>query len=127
MNIWFSRNLAVFLGIITPLLETVRRWRTWTDEPAAFFDDYILGGLLLFGAWRVSVNVKSGQKFLAAGWGFMCGMAYSSFFSQLGRIRAGEIDPAPIASEWVAVIKGIGFALAIVGLLTSLRKVSVEK
>jgi hypothetical protein len=127
MNIWFSRNLAFFLGIITPLLETIRRWHTWMDDPPAFFDDYILGGLLLFGAWRVSKNAESGQKFLAAGWGFMCGMAYYSFFSQLVRIRTGQIDPAPVSSEWVAVIKGIGFALAIIGLLTSLRKVSIEK
>jgi hypothetical protein len=111
VNIWFSRNLAVFLGIITPLLETIRRWSTWREAPAAFFDDFILGG----------------QKFLAAGWGFMCGMVYPSFFFQLERMRAGEIDPAPVSSEWVAVIKGIGFALAIIGLITSLRKVSIEK
>ena len=127
MSITFSRNLAVFLGIITPLLETIRRWHTWMDDPPAFFDDYILGGLLLFGAWRVSKDPQSGQKFLSAGWGFMCGMAYSSFFFQLGRMRAGEIDPAPVSSEWVAVIKGIGLALAIIGLITSLRKISIEK
>jgi len=69
MNILFSRNLAIVLGIITPLLETIRRWHTWTDDPPSFFDDYILGALLLFGAWRVSKNASRGQKFLVAGWG----------------------------------------------------------
>ena len=126
MDIRFSRNLAIVLGIITPLLETVRRWRTWAEVPEAFFDDFILGGLLLFGAWRVGKNPERGQKFLTAAWGFMCGLVYSSFFTQLRRMQAGEIDPAPVASEWVAVIKGIGFALAIVGLFTSLRKVPIE-
>ncbi len=125
--IWFSRNLAVFLGIITPLLETIRRWHTWRENPPAFFDDYILGGLLLYGAWRVGKDARNGQKFLATGWAFMCGMAYSSFFSQLERIKSGAIDPAPISSEWVAVIKGVGFALAIIGLITSLRKLPLEK
>jgi hypothetical protein len=57
----------------------------------------------------------------------MCGMVYPSFFFQLERMRAGEIDPAPVSSEWVAVVKGIGFALAIIGFITSLRKVSIEK
>ncbi|MEO6655237.1 MAG: hypothetical protein ABIO36_04075 [Pyrinomonadaceae bacterium] len=83
MTIWFSRKLAIVLGIITPLLETVRRWHTWQENPPAFFDDYILGGLLLYGAWRVGRDPRTGQKFLAAAWGFMCGMAYQSFFGQL--------------------------------------------
>lgn len=119
----FSRNLAICLGVITPLLETVRRWSTWQENPASFFDDFVLGGLLLFGAWRVTKDARSGQKFLAAAWGFMCGMAYPSFFGQLEDMRLGEIDPAPVASGTVAAIKGIGFALAILGLVTSLKKI----
>lgn len=110
-----------------PFLETVRRWETWQENPPAFFDDFILGGFLLYGAWRVSKNPASGQKYLAAAWGFMCGMVYPSFFSQLEAIGSGRADPAPISSEWVAVIKGIGFALAIFGLITSLRKINIEK
>ena len=125
-TIWFSRNLAIALGIITPLLETIRRWHTWQDNPLSFFDDYIIGGLLLFGAWNVGKNAQTGQKFLAAGWAFMCGMAYPSFFGQLEDMRLGEIDPAPVSSATVAVIKGIGFALAILGLVTSLRKIPDE-
>lgn len=127
MNIWFSRNLAVALGIITPLLETVRRWHSWQENPFALFGDYILGALLLFGAWSVSRHAQSGQKYLITAWAFMCGLAYSSFFGQLEQIKLGVIDPAPIPGEWVAVIKGIGFALAIVGLITSLRRISYRK
>lgn len=107
-------------------METVRRWKTWQEDPPAFFDDFIIGGFLLYGAWRVSRNPESGQKYLAAAWGFTCGMVYPSFFSQLETIRLGEIDPAPVSSECVAVIKGIGFALAIFGLITSLRKINIE-
>ena len=126
MAIKFSRNLAIVVGIVTPVLETVRRWSTWQESPAAFFDDFILGGLLLLGAWRVSKDVRTGQKYLTAGWGFMCGMVYPSFFGQLEAMRAGEIDPAPISSEAVLVVKGIGFALAIIGLITSLRSIPNE-
>ena len=101
----FSRYLAIVLGVLTPLLETIRRWSTWRDDPASFFDDYILGGLLLYGAWRVGRDARAGQRFLATGWAFMCGMAYGSFFFQLHNISIGAPDPAPISSTWVAVIK----------------------
>ncbi len=127
MNIWLSRGLAIFLGIITPLLETIRRWSTWQDDPPAFFDDYILGGLLLYGAWRVGRNASKGQKYLAASWGFALGMIYASFFSQLEQMQLGAADPAPISSGWVAVIKGIGFVLIMVGFVTSLRPVEAEE
>jgi hypothetical protein len=127
MNIWLSRNLAIFLGVLTPLLETIRRWHTWQENPPAFFDDFILGGLLLYGAWRVGKDAESGQKFLSAAWGFTFGMAYASLTWQLEQWRLGATDPAPISSGWVVCIKGIGFALAILGFITSLRKVSIEE
>ena len=121
MNLRFSRDAAFALGVLTPIAETVRRWSTWREQPAAYFDDFFLGGLLLYGAWRVWKDPRAGQRFLAAGWGFACGMIYPSFFSQLERMRLGEADPAPISSEWVAVIKGVGFILAILSLVASLR------
>jgi hypothetical protein len=122
LTILFSRNLAFVLGFITPVLETVRRWSTWRDDPPALFDDYILGGLLLYGAWRVTRDARTGQRFLAAGFAFMCGMAYYSFFAQLHNARMGVPDPAPISSTWVAVIKGVGLALGVLGLVLSLRR-----
>ena len=123
MTIQFSRRLAIVLGILTPVAETIRRWSTWKKDPASLFDDYILGAFLLYGAWRVGRNVHSGQRFLAAAWAFMCGMAYLSFFGQLDRLRAGEVDPAPIASKWVLMIKGIGLGLAVLALVISLRRI----
>jgi small-conductance mechanosensitive channel len=125
--IQISRVLAIILGIITPIAETIRRWHTWQDNPPALFDDYLLGGFLLFGAWRVGKDLRSGQRFLAAGWAFMCGMAYGSFFEQVHRYRLGIVDPAPISSFWVAVIKGVGFALAIIALLITLRPLPAEE
>ena len=120
MPISISRYLAIVLGILTPLMETVRRWSTWRDDPAAFFDDYLLGAFLLFGAWRVTKNARNGQRYLAAAWAFMCGMAYLSFFGQLQRNRLGLIDPAPISPGWVAAIKGTGLIIGVIGLTLSL-------
>jgi len=122
MTISFSRYLAIVLGILTPLAETIRRWSSWRENPPAFFDDYIIGALLLYGAWRVGKDARSGQRFLVAGWAFMCGMAYGSFFDQIEKYRLGISDPAPISSLWVAVIKGVGLTLGIVALVISLRR-----
>ena len=118
----FSRYLAILLGILTPLAETIRRWSTWRENPPALFDDYILGAFLLYGAWRVGKDAHSGQRFLAAAWAFMCGMAYSSFFGQLYSLRMGISDPAPISSASVAVIKGVGLTLGVIALILSLRR-----
>ncbi len=122
MTISFSRYLAIVLGVLTPLAETIRRWTTWRENPPAFFDDWIIGAWLLYGAWRVGKDARSGQRFLAAGWAFMCGMAYGSFFDQVEKYRLGISDPAPISSFWVAVIKGVGLALGILALVVSLRR-----
>jgi hypothetical protein len=50
MTISFSRHLALVLGVLTPVAETIRRWSTWRADPAARFDDYSLGVFLLYGA-----------------------------------------------------------------------------
>ena len=116
----FSRVLAVVLGLLAPILDTIRRWKTWREFPPALFDDYILGAFLLAGAWLAGRNFHHGQRLLAAAWGFTCGMAYSSFFSQLYRFQRNEIDPAPISSGCVLTIKGVGLLLAIAALIATL-------
>lgn len=123
MTISFSRNLAILIGIVAPILETIRRRSTWMEYPPAMLDDYLLGGFLLYGAWRVGRNATDGQRFLSAAWGVALGMVFLSFFGHLYDLRAGKIDPAPVPSEWVLAVKGIGFLLAIVGLAGALRKI----
>ena len=127
MSISFSRNLAIVIGIVTPLAETIRRWRQLGElsQLPLWLDDYLLGAFLLYGAWRTAKDVRTGRPFLAAAWAFTCGMAYSSFFSQL--LHLNQPDPAPIPSEWIAAIKGVGFALAILALIGSLRRLPHER
>ena len=122
----FSRNLAVFLGIVTPLLETWRRWSTWQSDPPAFFDDYVLGALLLFGAWQVTKNARNGQKFLTLAWGFCLAMVYDSFFGQFAVIGSEPIDPSEYSAQVAVMVKGIGFILIIIGLITSLPALPVD-
>ena len=127
MTISFSRKLAIVIGILTPVAETIRRWHQLGQLSIwpVWLDDFVLGGFLLYGAWRTGKDVYSGRPFLAAAWAFTCGMAYSSFISQLEHLN--QPDPAPISSAWVAVIKGVGLALAILALVASLRRLPEER
>lgn len=122
MTIQFSRRLAFIGGILTPLAETIRRWSTWRESPANLFDDYIIGAFLLYGFWRTGKNLREGQRVLAAAWAFACGIGYYSFFGQLHSLRLGEIDPAPIGSGRVLLIKGVAVGLAVIALIVSLRR-----
>lgn len=117
----FSRTLAIIFGVLAPIAETIRRWHTWREMPAALIDDYVLGALLLAGAWATARNPARGRLLLAAAWGFTCGLGYYSVFGHLHRYRMGELDPAPISSGYVLTIKMVGFALAIAALILTLR------
>ena len=116
----FSRRLAVFVGVITLVAEVARRRQQLLDPAAVplWIDDVLLGGFLLYGAWRVGADLPAGRPVLAAAWGFMCGMAYYSFFGQLQRLA--EPDPSGLAPVWVIAVKGVGLALGIIGLVTAL-------
>jgi len=121
----FSRQLAILVGVATPSIETVRRWhelRTLTVWWPAYLDDVLLGAFLLYGVWRTRGGRLSGRAALAAGWGFMCGMAYSSLFFQLARLN--DPDPSGLSPRFVVAFKGFGLALGIIGLALSLSSPS---
>lgn len=123
VGLTFSRRLALVVGVFTPLAETIRRWHQ-LGQPSAWpmwFDDLLLGGFLLYAAWRTGRDPRSGQSYLAGAWGVTAGMAYVSFFGQLQRLS--EPDPAPIGAAWVVGIKGIGLLLAITALVVTLKAV----
>ncbi|HEX5760938.1 MAG TPA: hypothetical protein VF121_17255 [Thermoanaerobaculia bacterium] len=108
-----SRRLAYTFGIVAPLGETVRRWGSWWDYPPIFLDDWLLGALLIAGAWATrDARSRRGRALLAAGWGFACGMAYSSAAAHWVALQAGQVDPAPIPSGYVFAIKVVGLLVA---------------
>lgn len=118
----FSSTLAIIFGFLVPVAETIRRWHTWQEYPPAIIDDYLMGALLLWGAWSVRRRVAHGPRVLAAGWGFTCGLGYYSFFEQIRRYNLGEVDPSGIPSVWVVAIKAAGLAFAALALLLTLRE-----
>jgi hypothetical protein len=118
----FSRRLAWLFGVAAPLVETVRRWGTWQQYPPALFDDYLLGALLLAGAWatRDPANPRA-ARLLAGAWGFACGLGYYSVFGQWHAYRAGEQDPSGFSPLTVFFVKLAGTLLAALALRVTVR------
>jgi hypothetical protein len=119
MTLSVSRRLAVVIGVLLPLAETVRRWPLWDEYPPAFLDDFLIGAFLLYGAWRCSRDPVNGRIVLAAAWSFACGIGYGSFFAHIRYLETP--DPSGIPHIWVATILGVGWILCILGLITTIR------
>jgi hypothetical protein len=115
----FARRLAILAGIVLPLGETARRWHQLADPRFffAWFDDWLIGAFLLYGAWRVGRDAVSGQASLAAAWGFTLAIAIGSFLSGI----FGDADPTGASRTAVVAVKGAMLLLAIAALVTVLR------
>jgi hypothetical protein len=118
----FNRGLAIVGGILVPAAEVLRRYHQMLDLRTMPFwmDDFILGGFLLYGAWRTRHDVARGMPALTAGWGIACGMGYNSFFAQLATIQAQPTDVSGASAAMVVTIKGVALAFGVIGLITAL-------
>jgi len=118
----FSRRLAWLFGVLAPLLDTIRRWGTWQHSLPALLDDYLLGALLLAGAWATRDPADPrGARLLAGAWGFACGLGYCSVFGQWHAYRSGEPDPSGFSSLMVFFVKLAGTLLAALALRATIR------
>jgi hypothetical protein len=115
----FSENLALFAGVVLPLGETLRRWGVWWDAPMAYLDDIVVGAFFLFAAWASRSGEPTGARWLAAAFGFGCGMGYGSLAASVADI--GSFDPSGVTGATAALVKAVMFALGVVGLAGALR------
>jgi hypothetical protein len=117
MNLIFSRRLAIAIGIALLLGESLRLWEGGTI--AWGFDHYLMGALLLYGAWRSRRYDIPGSRYLVAVWAFTCGVEYMNIVRHLELLYSS--GPALLRQPWVAGMIGFGYLLCILGLAASLR------
>lgn len=122
MSLKFLRRYAVFIGAFCIVGETVRRWHTWREWPPNFFDDYLIGAFLFYGAWACARDARRGRTWLAAAWGFACGLGYASFFGHLQQalLEPSKSDPAPIPHVWLTILIGAGWLSCVAALFFTL-------
>ena len=116
-----SRALALAAGLVLPILETTRRWEQLGDIRLlpAWLDDWLIAAFLLYAWWRTGHDAVAGRPWLAAAWGFACGMAYMSFFGTL--MELSQPDPSGVSTVTVAAIKALMLAVALAALAGALR------
>lgn len=124
MSLKLIRRFAVFIGAFCVVGETVRRWHTWREWPPSFFDDYLIGAFLFYGAWACARDERRGRPWLAAAWAFACGLGYASFFGHLQQayFEPAKPDPAPIPHVWLTALIGTGWLLCVAALFFTLVK-----
>ena len=112
-----NRRLAVAIGIVLPLAETVRRssdlasWWLWID-------DWLIGGALILGAWAAGARRAGGLRALAAAWGVAAGMGYYSLVGHV--LRVGEPDVSGLPGWTITAVIGLGWLLVLYGLVSTL-------
>jgi hypothetical protein len=80
----FAVPAAAILGILFPVLETVRRgFGAWLITPVTLLEDYVAGALLLWAAIAVFRRWPSGWVVMLAACAYTTGMMSSSFWNQL--------------------------------------------
>ncbi|MEA3016794.1 MAG: hypothetical protein QOI38_1516 [Sphingomonadales bacterium] len=117
LSVHANRRLALAIGFVLPLAETVRRsadlasWWLWID-------DWLIGAALIAGAWAAGSGRAGGLRALAAAWGFAAGLGYYSLVGHL--LRTGEADVSGLPGWTVMAAIGIGWLVTLYALASTL-------
>lgn len=119
-----STRMALAMGIFLPLAETLRRSNQLLD-PARFlnwFDDYLLGGALLWAVYGVKKQKRNAVSWLIAAWGISVGALFLSFIGQFDYYKTAAGDPGIFSTTLVAVVKGLLLVYMFWGLYLSIQE-----
>ena len=115
----FEVAAAYVLGVALPVLEVCRRGNDF-GHVAAYADDFLAGGLLLWAAVSASMRRPAAPVLLVVAWAVLSGGFYYSFFGQLENTARSDVSGLPNLA--VVGIKGTLYAVVIVALVLSARR-----
>jgi hypothetical protein len=123
-----SLRMATIMGVFLPLAETVRRSNQIVDLARflSWFDDYILGAILLIAVYLVKKKINNSISFLIAAWGFVSGALFLSFLGQFEYYRTTTGDPGIFSTSFVAIAKGLILGYMLTGLYMAIRSNSYK-
>ena len=113
-----SARMALAMGIFLPLLETIRRSNQILHFQYFFhwFDDYILGALLIIAAVKVLRRKPNASLFLLATWAATAGVLVMSLLFQINLYFGFGEEEGVISMHLVALVKGLIVAYSLIGL-----------
>ena len=115
--------MAFGLGLFLPIAETVRRANQLFDRREFFswFDDYVLGAILLWAAYLVFRNKKNAIAYLIATWGAAAGGLFLSLLGQFRYYETTSGDPGVFSTTFVVVAKALFLIFILIGLVKAVR------
>jgi hypothetical protein len=122
-NLKVSARMALVLGIFLPLAETVRRINQILDfeEFFSWFDDYILGAILLLSAYLVFENKRRCVSYLITAWSVAAVALSLSFIGQFSYYQKPAGDPGIFSTTFVAIVKGLILLYIVIGLTKAIK------
>jgi hypothetical protein len=119
--------LAAFvIGILLPLLETLRRgWAHWHVHFATMLEDYLAGALLLLGGWLALRTRARPPLLLTVAWAYVTGMMTGSLLGQIDE-TIGGVDLEPNNGVVLAVKVGL-WGTAVMSLVLSARSLRIPR
>ena len=117
-SLQLSAKMALAMGVFLPLVETVRRFKQLLDfsEFFSWFDDYVLGGVLIWTGYKVLKRKEKSGLNLVAGWGFATGALFLSLLGQFTYMLNDTPDPGIFSTQLVALAKVLIFGYMLFGL-----------
>jgi hypothetical protein len=122
-NLRLSSIMAFAMGIFLPVAETVRRINQISDyrEFFSWFDDYMLGAVLVWSAYKVFNKDKNAVAYLIAAWGIATGGLFLSFLGQFKYYQTDSADPGIFSTTFVTVVKGLILGYMLIGLAKAIK------
>ncbi|MBA4012024.1 MAG: hypothetical protein C0481_09190 [Phenylobacterium sp.] len=121
----FAVISAAVLGVLFPLLETLRRGLgAWLTTPVTLLEDYVAGALLLWAAVFLAQRRPSGWVVMLAAAAYTTGMMSSSFWKQLEAQLTGETweDNQGVVIAFKLLLWGLPLILTIISAKAVLRE-----
>lgn len=111
------------MGFFLPFAETVRRIRQIADlsEFLNWFDDYLLGALLLISGYLALRQRKNSKAWLIIAWSIATIALLLSLTGEFKYYKLNEADPGIFSTTFVAIAKGLIFLYMLTGLIMALK------
>lgn len=121
----FAVIAAALLGVLFPLLETLRRgFSAWLTTPVTLLEDYVAGALLLWAAVFLAQRRPSGWVVMLVAAAYATGMMSSSFWKQLEAQLTGETweDSQGVVVAFKLFLWGVPLILTLLSARAVLRE-----
>ena len=118
----FEVSAAFCIGVLLPVLETVRRgFGHWSVEATTMLEDYLAGAFLIVAGLAAAREATFARPLLLAVWAGVSAMMSISLVSQIEEtVRAIDLEPN---NSLVLLFKTLLWVTCVVALLLSFRQV----